>query len=490
MNNAVAAPRQDAAFAELTEWVEKQLPTAAKMLLVLGDLPPALHAVLLARSHQLTTLPWREAEHQIHPSAGAQGELGQVDLGGLPRQAFDAVLALDLAADIHPLALLEGLQAVLAPQGVVLIAGECTPGSWTDYWPALVMRCGFEMVPQPDADVLPDEPGPGRLDTSFKHVLHRPVTPPRWLVGHASPDDFEDVATLFEGVFGHPLSRPLWEWKYGSGRGNAVLVRSEGQVVAHYGGIYRDILRSGTPDRVAQIGDVMVLSKERGVLTRNGPFFLMGSSWPEVYGPRGFGFPNSRAMRVAEKMGLYTQAGHMAQVRWQPSSPRARLGSRVRSLRRGHAGDAARVDALWADMANDLRSSVLGVRDSAYLERRFFSHPENQYEVLLVSARFTAKPLGVIVLRRVEDACELLDVIAPLANFVRVIDQARRLCGRWGLPSLYGWTSSTQLPVFLIGGGVEEPLNVQIPASSWTDDPQFELFVGKWWMTSGDTDFR
>lgn len=490
MKNAIAAPRPDAALAELTEWVEKQLPAAADSLLVLGDVSPALHTALLARGHQLTILPWRAAQYQVDPPAGAQGELRQVGLNGPPRQAFDGVLALDLAADIHPLGLLEGLQAVLAPQGVVLIAGEGTRGTWTDYWPALVTRCGFEMTPQPDADVLPDESAPGRLETSFKHVLHRPATPPRWLVGHASPGDFEDIATLFEGVFGHPLSRPLWEWKYGSGRGNAVLVRSEGHVVAHYGGIYRDILRSGTPDRVAQIGDVMVLSKERGVLTRNGPFFLMGSSWPEVYGPRGFGFPNSRAMRVAEKMGLYTQAGHMAQVRWQPSAPRARLGSRVRSLRRGHAGDAARLDALWADMANDLRSSVLGVRDSAYLERRFFSHPENQYEVLLVSARFTGKPLGVVVLRRLEDACELLDVIAPLANFERVIDQARRLCGRWGLPSLYGWTSSTQLPVFLIGGGVQEPLNVQIPASSWTADPQSELFVGKWWMTSGDTDFR
>ena len=490
MKNAVVVPSPQAMSAELSEWVEQHLPASAESVLVLGGLPPALQALLLARGHQLTALAWRAPEHQMQPPAGAQRELGQVCLDALPLsgQPYGAVLALDLAADIHPLALLEGLQRVLAPEGVVLLAGTLTRGTWMDYWTVLVTRCGFEIAPPLEAQH--HEAGPGFAGAVLRQVLRLPLTPPRWRVGHVMADDFEAVATLFEGVFGHPLSRPLWEWKYGSGRGNAVLVRSEGQVVAHYGGIYRDILRSGTPDRVAQIGDVMVLSKERGVLTRNGPFFLMGSSWPEVYGPRGFGFPNSRAMRVAEKMGLYTQAGHMAQVRWQPSAPRARLGSRVRSLRRGHAGDAARVDALWADMANDLRSSVLGVRDSAYLERRFFSHPENQYELLLVSARFTAKPLGVIVLRRLEDACELLDVIAPLANFERVTDQARRLCGRWGLPSLYTWTSSTHLPVFLIGGGVEEPLNVQIPASSWTDDPQSELFVGKWWMTSGDTDFR
>ena len=475
---AVAASAQ----AALLEVLEKQLPAAPLDVLLLGEFSADMRAALQTRGYRLTKLRWRDPQHLVQPPAGARGVLLQVSLSG-PATAgrhFDAVLALDFAADIHPLALFDGLNDVLTPQGVVLLAGERAAGSWMDYLPALVARCGFDM----DA-ASAETAGP-----FFVHVLRRAATAPSWRVGHVLPTDFDEVAALFKDVFGHPLSRALWDWKYGASRGNAVLVRSEGQVVAHYGGIYRDILLCGKPDRVAQIGDVMVQSRERGVLTRNGPFFLTGTSWPEVYGPRGFGFPNARAMRVAEKMGLYTKAGQMAQVRWQPSSPRLRLQTRVRNLARGNAADGALVAPLWAAMARDLRNGVVGVRDWAYLERRYFSHPHNHYEVLLVGARFTGKPLGVVVLRRLEDACELLDVIAPLANFERVIDQARRLTGHWGLPSLYAWTASTHLPLFLACGGSEEPLNVLIPASSWTADPQSELFVDKWWLMSGDTDFR
>ena len=476
------APTADSAQAALLAIIDQQLPAAAQDVLLLGEFPAAMEDALQARGHRLTVLRWRDAQHQLPPPAGARGELLQVNLNG-PATAgrqFDAVLALDFAADIHPLGLFDGLYDLLAPQGVALLAGQSTVDSWMDYLPALVTRCGFELDASPA-----QASGP-----IFAHVLRRAATAPRWRVGHVLPKDFDDVAVLFQDVFGHPLSRALWDWKYGSSRGNAVLVRSEGQVVAHYGGMYRDILLCGKPDRVAQIGDVMVQSSERGVLTRNGPFFLIGTSWPEVYGPRGFGFPNARAMRVAEKMGLYTKAGQMAQVRWQPSLPRARLRSRVRTVARGNAADGARVDALWATMAGDLRESIVGVRDWAYLERRYFSHPHNHYEVLLISARLSGKPLGVVVLRRLDDACELLDVIAPLAHFETVIDQARRLTGRWGLPSLYAWTSNRHLPLFVACGGAEEPLNVLIPTSSWTADPQSELFVGKWWLMSGDTDFR
>lgn len=481
MINGVATASASAQAA-LTEVLEKQLPAAPLELLLLGEFPATMTAALQARGYRLTTLRWRDPQHLEQPPAGARGELLQVRLSG-PATAgrhFDAVLALDFAADIHPLALFDGLNDLLTPQGVVLLAGERAAGSWMDYLPALAARCGFDMA-TPSAETA----GP-----FFVHVLRRAATAPRWRVGHVLPTDFDELAALFQDVFGHPLSRALWDWKYGASRGNAVLVRSEGKVVAHYGGIYRDILRCGKPDRVAQIGDVMVQSRERGVLTRNGPFFLIGTSWPEVYGPRGFGFPNARAMRVAEKMGLYTKAGQMAQLRWLPSSPRWRLQTRVRNLARGNAADGALVAPLWAAMAHDLRESVVGVRDWAYLERRYFSHPHNHYELLLVTARLTGKPLGVAVLQRLEDACELMDVIAPLAHFALVIDQARRLTGRWGLPSLYAWTTTNHLPLFVACEGTEEPLNVLIPASSWTADPQSELFVGKWWLTSGDTDFR
>jgi hypothetical protein len=94
------------------------------------------------------------------------------------------------------------------------------------------------------------------------------------------------------------------------------------------------------------------------------------------------------------------------------------------------------------------------------------------------------------VLRRLEAACELLDVIAPLRNLADVIDQARRMTGRWGLPYLYCWITRNHLSPFLACEGSEQALDISIPASNWTADPQPEQFMGKWWLMSGDTDFR
>ena len=475
-------PVQPQAQFAFTEWAGVMLPPAPARLLLLGEFSDEACAELRARDYQTVLLRWRDRAHQALPSAGPNGELLQVRLDELATAGdqFDAVLAHDLAADIHPLALFDEIDSVMAPNGVALLDGAGAPFSWMDYFEALALRCGF--TPKVDSGDLASVGPPW--------VLRRAPVKPRWQVGHVLPQNFPEIAALFRAVFTHPLSRELWDWKYGSGRGNAVAARKDGKMVAHYGGMYRDILVGGRPERVAQICDVMVHSHERGVLTRQGPFFLMGSSWPEVYGPLGFGFPTRRAMHVAEKMGLYTQVGQMAEVRWQPSSTRLRLGTRVRTLVRGHAADRSLVQPLWDAMANDLRTSAVGVKNWEFLERRYFSHPHNHYEVLLVTARLSGKPLGVMVLRRLENACELLDLIGPLSSLALLIDQARRMTSRWALPHLYCWITTNHMHRFIDCGGTQEALDLSIPASSWTKNPQSELFKDKWWLMAGDTDFR
>ena len=460
----------------------KGLPASPASLLLLGEFPAERLVELKAIGYQLTLLRWREPENQVLPPAGARAELLQVSLTAPPVTVmrFDAVLALDLAADIHPLVLFDEIDKILKPEGIVLLAGKALSSGWLDYAAALALRCGFFL------EVLGGNDGGDAPVWLFR----RTAVKPRWQVSHVLPQNFPEIGTLFQEVFNHPLSRELWEWKYGSGRGNAVAARKDGKMVAHYGGMYRDILVGGRPERVAQICDVMVHSHERGVLTRQGPFFLMGSSWPEVYGPLGFGFPTRRAMHVAEKMGLYTQVGQMAEVRWQPASARLRLGTRVRSLVRNEAADRVLVHPLWNAMANDLQGSAVGVKNWDFLERRYFSHPHHHYEVLLVTARLTGKPLGIMVLRRLEGACELLDVIGPLSSLALLIDQARRMTRRWGLPHLYCWITTNHAQRFVDCGGTQQALDLSIPASSWTQNPQSELFKDKWWLMAGDTDFR
>jgi hypothetical protein len=141
-------------------------------------------------------------------------------------------------------------------------------------------------------------------------------------------------------------------------------------------------------------------------------------------------------------------------------------------------------------MAGDLRDGVVGVRDWQYLEHRYFQHPHNHYEVVLVSARWTGRPLGVLVMRRQDDACELLDVVAPLAHMPLLVDQARRITGMWGLKSLYLWITRNQAQRFVDCEGKLEEINISIPTSCWTDDARANVFKDRWWLTSGDTDFR
>lgn len=483
MTDRAAAPA-DAAGSGLACAIPSALwPEApAEVLLLAAGGQPGRE--IASRGYRVTVLDWSAQSDWIgHPSPDGRG-LRRVNLVPLQGRIFDMVVVDGLTPQVHPLALLEPLERLLAVGGrVVLRAAVPTPGApprmpgWLDYVVAVGRRLGFVAVEGP--------PVPGGL-----RVLQKDK-PPRWRLGHVWPEDFADIARLFAGVFGHPMSRELWSWKYGEGRGNAVLVRRHGEVVAHYGGMYRRIVVRGEPDWAFQICDVMVHAQERGVLTRQGPFFLAATTCAEIYGPLGYGFPTRRAMQVAEKMGLYAPAGELAQLRWTPAAPRWRLRTRARHLHAGAgAADRARVDALWDAMRRDLRDGVVGVRDWATLAHRYLAHPHHVYELLLVSARLGGAPLGLAVLRRHEEDCELVDLVGPLRHLGLVVDQARRMTARWGKPSLWGWITRNHLPLLQATGAREEPLDISIPTSCWTADARAEAMKGRWWLMAGDTDFR
>lgn len=488
MSTGVPIVAVPAAHSSHVKWT-RLLPAAPSRLLLLGAPTSALAAELEALGYQVGSHSYNPA-HELaqHPSATRQG-IFSVDLS-LPETAgasFDAALVLDFSPQVHPLALWDQLAHWLAEGAPVVLVGSASGGppprmqNWQSFVVAIAVRCGF--AAQEVADVLAESQGP-------LVALFQKVAPPRWQVRHVRSGDFDQIATLFQEVFGHPLSRELWRWKYANGHGNAVVAARHGALIAHYGGMYRDVMLCGKPDWVFQICDVMVHPKERGVMTRQGPFLLTAATSAEIYGPLGFGFPNARAMQVAEKMGLYSEVGQMSEVRWEPSSPRFRLRTRLQAIVQGSGASQKVVDAMWAAMAQDLQEDVVGVRDWAFLEHRYFSHPHNQYDILAVTSRLTGRPLGVMVLRRLEASCELVDVITPLAHLPLLIDQARRLTGMWGLPYLYCWITKNHLQPFLAAGGSEVALNVTIPTSCWTDDARAQVFKDRWWLMSGDTDFR
>lgn len=463
-------------------------PSPPARLLLVGHERGAPAAALQAQGYEVVTAPLSDhLGFAQYPSSSRQG-VYCVDLTHVDAAEVAAVWVLGVSPQVHPLALFDQLSRFLAQDALVLLTGPDPLNDpprvrrWLEYVVAIGARCGFIAM---DVEVDAFSVSSGSFAKFF-----RKADMPRWQLRHMRPNDYAEIAILFQEVFGHPLSPELWAWKYANGRGNAVLASRNDQLVAHYGGMYREILLCGKPEWAYGGSDVMVHPKERGVMTRQGPFLLTAATTAELYGPVAFGFPTERAMLVAEKMGLYTKAGQMAEVQWQPSTPRVRMRTQVRSLIRGRATDQSLVDALWREMADDLRQSVVGVRDWAFLEYRYFDHPHNKYEVLVVTSRLTGKALGVMVLRRLEGGCELLDVIAPLVNLELVIDQARRMTARWALPYLYCWITANQVHHFVTCGGKEKMLNMYIPTSCWTDDPRVDLLKDKWWLMSGDTDFR
>ncbi len=454
------------------------LPPAPGRLLWVGGDPGGWAEALTPLAGRLERLP--------DPRALAEGQAPQA-----PEGCYAGIVVAELSDDADGLAVFPPAFDLLAPGGVLVLAEPAerqialAARRGTDrqaFYAALAARYGFR------AAALP-----GGADSAPLRCFTRDA-PPRWRLRHARAQDAPSLLRLFRQVFGHEMSPALWRWKYGDGRGG-VIAQQDGEIVAHYGGMTRRIVLFGRPDRAFQICDVMVSSRERAVLTRTGPFFLTAAAFAEraacTHIPFGYGFPNARVMRLAEKTGLYAEVGAMAEIRWTPLSGRPRLTTRVRHMPAPlGARDREIIDALWAKMKDDLRDAVAGVRDAQYVQHRYLDHPHHRYELLLVTSRFTGAARGLLVLRRHDRVCELLDIVAPLKNIPGLVGQARRLLAHWGVGELYAWISRHQAGRFTATGGEERPLDVRIPTSIWIDGPPVESVRDRWWLMSGDTDFR
>ena len=69
------------------------------------------------------------------------------------------------------------------------------------------------------------------------------------------------------------------------------------------------MLFKGDPICAIQCGDSMVATSQRGTLSKKGPFYLSVTAFLEKYVGfdrpylLSYGFPNERAMRLAERLG-------------------------------------------------------------------------------------------------------------------------------------------------------------------------------------------
>lgn len=322
---------------------------------------------------------------------------------------------------------------------------------------------------------------------------------PTWKVGRLLPNRSQEMLALFSNVFGHEMSAAHWHWKYGDGRGSGIGVwrSADGQMVAHYGGTSRNILLFGQPNRAFQACDLMVSASERGSFTRKGPAFLAAATFLEHelgYGAPhllGVGFPTERAYRLPERLGLYIgSVGKIKELVWPADKLKTSLFWKISEISLDTQKEQDLANACWKRMAADLTERIVGVRDAAYLKHRYFGHPDKHYRIFAVLHRFGLEPAGLFVIR-VDSAerCELLDTIGAIAKIPLLVRHARQAAKNEGCNELFLWAVDNIVPDFVPCPTIKD-LPVTVPGNNWTAAPANESIAGKWWLTSGDTDFR
>lgn len=307
-------------------------------------------------------------------------------------------------------------------------------------------------------------------------------------------NDFSDWHSLFETCFGHPITFEQWTWKYRDCVFPGIGVWIEGKLIAFYGGMPRKLSYLGQYRTGIQVGDVMVHPEHRGSLSRKGPFQLAASTFLEQTLAKGapywigFGFPNQRAMLVARKLHLYKAVDKLSELSWQASSSPLPWWQNLEVV---HANDLAFIDALWIKMRSQFRGSILGVRDSRYIQERYMNHPTHSYRVLRLKNKLLQYDLGCFVVRvQADNRLEVLDWIALPKHFKYLISAAKAEAHRQACSSAYTWITSSHEDLFMVPGTARNELDILIPTNAWVAGNNAEDPTDHWWLTSGDTDFR
>jgi len=529
-----------------TELLLTQLPPPPAQILEVGLGLGTLASILINRGYQVTAISPDPSQIALsQPRLGDTAQLFCTTLENFTAtKQFDVILLQESAQYIDSLTLFNQAQDLLKAHGVLLIADEVSlqrqPTEevvglpFLPYSLAQAERCGFQLTKHLD---LSQQAAPTLdylltaitqhapqliIDLSLTEAVLQNLLQalrqyqqkyraglygyvlltwqkqgtPRWRVRAVTASQQDQVRQLFSQVFQQELSAEMWAWKYGNGHGMATAAWQDHEMVAHYGGLVRELLYFGSPQTGVQIVDVMVANSVRGVLTKRGPYFLVGATFPECYAGYGakillgYGFPTARAIRVAELLGIYADVGKMVEIRWETQPGQPKLWTRIRHLQpQDNLKDRELIDDLWAQLHPQLTQAIVVRRDWQYVQHRYLSHPQKHYELLLVTRRLTGTPLGIIVLYRDGDTCKLLDCIAPLQHLTILIQQARRLAGNWGMVTLSAWITETFAARFTATGGKIHPLDVRIPHCVWYVGPPAEEVRNHWWLMGGDTDF-
>jgi hypothetical protein len=141
-------------------------------------------------------------------------------------------------------------------------------------------------------------------------------------------------------------------------------------------------------------------------------------------------------------------------------------------------------------MAADLRGYIIGIRDSEYLHQRYLKHPEKQYELYLVQTPWLRHQIGGFVVHREGLTVELMEIIAPLKHVPHIVQAAREWLSGIKGQQLKLWLASSHSNLLADQTLSITPLEFRIMANPYTPAQELQRLDQRWWLTSGDTDYR
>ncbi|MEX2130453.1 MAG: GNAT family N-acetyltransferase [Pseudohongiellaceae bacterium] len=534
----------DAAQQRCADLLLATLPTTPQAILVYGNSLVDLVEDLRAAGHRVSIFapsqPYREGS--LSTLAGTCQSLRETEQQG----PFDLILQLDSIRYPDQLYLLSITRCLLRPGGQLIWTGEFiterdSPGyeemPLLQSFQRLSARLGFDLSSSADltSAVLPGLEIMNRLLEKHRQRLvgenefeqsaiqaaasrlltlqqkfsqgsqvymlfrfgYQAESGERIEYGDINSFSSDEVAQLFESSFGRPFNPDIWNWKYGGGRGRAVIARKNDQVVAHYGGAPREVEYFGSPARAIQICDVMVLPEERKFYGTESLFFKTAATFLEreigytVEHLLGFGFPNLKAMHIATRLGLYEKTDDFVEV-FLPRDMRVESTPELEFTPLDKTNPANRevVNQLWRSLRDALRTGITGVRDWDYICYRYLQHPYKDYRLFMVYEQNTVDPLAMVVLRPHDDALLLMDLIGTTGSFPQILKALHFSFGRTqGVAGLKCWITRGWHNAILPEGAILRDLNIEIPCHSWSPGPSSQSLYGKWWLTAGDMDF-
>jgi hypothetical protein len=122
--------------------------------------------------------------------------------------------------------------------------------------------------------------------------------------------------------------------------------------------------------------------------------------------------------------------------------------------------------------------------------QRYAAHPLHRYDFRLVLSRWLRRPFGILITRTTGHECELMDIIAHPSDLPDLLETARQQMEAWGVTSLKLWLTERHSRLVQELADTTESTEFRIMANPFSSGGKPERFADRWWLTSGDTDYR